>query len=144
MTPLLFPCQLSSKCDNRLFRIKFQMPKFGGYHFLEAFSHPIRCISRSRNPRISFLAWKRTTPAICARNASQSFGLDNGSLEFQHNSVHETKPSPSSKRVKLGQEKTSTTEQPDEECNSKAWTASQVFLVSFFFFLSLSLSLLTW
>ncbi|KAJ9153429.1 hypothetical protein P3X46_026870 [Hevea brasiliensis] len=107
--------QLSSKCDNRLFRIKFEMPGFGGYHFLQAFSHPIRCISRSR--RTSLLTWKRPTSA--------SYPL-NGSAEFQHNSVHEIKPSPSSKRVKLGQENTSAVERQDDECNLHAFTANQV------------------
>ncbi|KAJ9183056.1 hypothetical protein P3X46_006972 [Hevea brasiliensis] len=109
--------QLSSKCDNRLFCIKFEMPEFGGYHFLRTFSRPIRCISRSRNPRPSSLTWKRPTSA--------SYSL-NGSTEFKHNSVHEIKPSPSSKRVKLGQENTFAVERQDEECNSHAWTANQV------------------
>eukprot|EP00258_Populus_trichocarpa_P051276 XP_024467295.1 SH2 domain-containing protein A isoform X1 [Populus trichocarpa] len=117
--------QLSSKCDNRLFRIKLEIPKFSGYHFLEAFSHPIRCISRSRNPRTS-LTWKRPTSVAEPFNKSQSFGLYNGSIELQHNSIHEIRPSPSSKRIKLGQEKTSTMEKPDVECYSDAWTTNQV------------------
>ncbi|KAJ6753921.1 SIGNAL TRANSDUCER AND TRANSCRIPTION ACTIVATOR [Salix purpurea] len=66
--------QLSSKCDNRLFRIKLEIPKFSGYHFLEAFSHPIRCISRCRNPRTS-MTWKRPSSAPDPSNKSQSFGL---------------------------------------------------------------------
>ncbi|XP_073268460.1 SH2 domain-containing protein B isoform X2 [Populus alba] len=117
--------QLSSKCDNKLFRIKLKIPKFSGYHFLEAFSHPIRCISRSRNPRTS-LSWKRPTSVAEPFNKSQSFGLYNGSIELQHNSIHEIRPSPSSKRIKLGQEKTSTMEKPDVECYSDAWTTNQV------------------
>jgi hypothetical protein len=122
---LSFSYQLSSKCDNRLFRIKLEIPKFSGYHFLEAFSHPIRCISRSRNPRTS-LTWKRPTSVAEPFNKSQSFGLYNGSIELQHNSIHEIRPSPSSKRIKLGQEKTSTMEKPDVECYSDAWTTNQV------------------
>ncbi|XP_065861657.1 SH2 domain-containing protein B-like isoform X2 [Euphorbia lathyris] len=113
--------QLSSKCDNRLFRIKFEMPEFGGYHFLQAFSHPIRCISRSRNPRTSSLTWKRPTS-----DSHPLLGLDNGSAEFEHNFALESKPSSSSKRVKLRQENMSVVEQPDEECNSHAWSANQV------------------
>lgn len=109
--------QLSSKCDNRLFRIKFEMPEFGGFQFLQAFSHPIRCISRSRNPRTPFHTWKRPTSASCSLN---------GSSELKHNSVHAVKPNTSSKRVKMGQENKTTVEQPDEECNSHAWTANQV------------------
>ncbi|XP_034933531.1 SH2 domain-containing protein A isoform X2 [Populus alba] len=117
--------QLSSKCDNRLFRIKLEIPKFSGYHFLEAFSHPIRCISRSRNPRTS-LTWKRPTSAADPLNKYQSFGLCNGSLELQQNSIHKIRPSPSSKRIKLGKERTSATGQPDVACYSDTWTTNQV------------------
>uniref|UniRef100_A0A6N2KKE5 SH2 domain-containing protein n=1 Tax=Salix viminalis TaxID=40686 RepID=A0A6N2KKE5_SALVM len=117
--------QLSSKCENRLFCIKIEIPKFSGYHFLEAFSHPIRCISRSRNPRTS-VTWKRPTTVVEPFNKFQSFGLYNGSIELQHNSIHEIRPSPSSKRIKLGQEKTSAMEKPNVECYSDTWTTNQV------------------
>ncbi|WCJ32370.1 SH2 domain protein B [Euphorbia peplus] len=113
--------QLSSKCENRLFRIKFEMPEIGGYHFLWVFSHPIRCISRSRNPRASSVTWKRPTS-----DSHPVRGLDNGSAEFEHNFALDLKPSSSSKRVKLRQESMNVVEQPDEECNSHAWSASQV------------------
>lgn len=43
--------QLSSKCDNKLFRIKFSTLHMQRYSFLEAYSKPIRCISRSRTVR---------------------------------------------------------------------------------------------
>ena len=122
---LSFPCQLSSKCDNRLFRIKLEIPKFSGYHFLEAFSHPIRCISRCRNPRTS-MTWKRPTSAPDPSNKSQSFGLCNGSLELQHNSIHEIRAGPSSKRIKLGKERTSTLGQTEVSCYSDTWTTNQV------------------
>ncbi|ESQ27263.1 hypothetical protein EUTSA_v10018251mg [Eutrema salsugineum] len=39
--------QLSSKCDNRLFCIKFQIPNAKDYPFLQALTNPIRCISIS-------------------------------------------------------------------------------------------------
>ncbi|KAJ6292860.1 hypothetical protein OIU78_024938 [Salix suchowensis] len=117
--------QLSSKCENRLFCIKIEIPKFSGYHFLEAFSHPIRCISRSRNPRTS-LTWKRPTTAVEPFNKFQSIGLYNRSIELQHNSIHEIRPSPSSKRIKLGQEKTFVMEKPNVECYSDTWTTNQV------------------
>ncbi|XP_015580426.2 SH2 domain-containing protein A isoform X1 [Ricinus communis] len=117
--------QLSSKCDNRLFRIKFEMPEFRGHQFLDAFSHPIRCISRSRNPRSSSLTWKRSTSGGCSLNEFQSFGLDNESVEFPHNSVHEIKPTPASKRIKLEQQITSVLEKPEEECNSHASHGNQ-------------------
>jgi hypothetical protein len=118
------------------------MMKSGSYPFFEAFSPPIRCISRGRNTRVSSLTWKRSTSAIHPPNLSQSSGMDEGSLEIQHNSVHDARPCPSSKRVRSGHDKISaafkidpTVEQPDEECNSHAWTANQVLEV-FFFFLS--------
>lgn len=124
--------QLSSKCDNRLFRIRFHMPK-RSYPFFEAFSPPIRCISRGRNTRISSLTWKRSTSAVHPLNLSQISGIDDACMELQPNSVREGKPSPSSKRFRLGQDKISAAfkndlvlGQPDEECNSHAWTTNQV------------------
>ncbi|KAI3774920.1 hypothetical protein L1987_49483 [Smallanthus sonchifolius] len=94
--------QLSSKCDNRLFRIKFFIPKMEkGYPFFEAFSLSIRCISRNNNTRPSTLIWKRSTSAIHA--VSGTSWIDGGSIEPMSNIVHEAKPTPSSKRVKLGQ-----------------------------------------
>ncbi|KAA8526724.1 hypothetical protein F0562_009047 [Nyssa sinensis] len=124
--------QLSSKCDNRLFRIRFDIPKMGRYPFIEAFSRPIRCISRNRNTRISAQTWKKSTSAIHLLDGSPSSGLDDGSSELLHNIVREAKPSPSSKRVKLGQENLFATfkadvtlERVDEECNSHAWTANE-------------------
>jgi hypothetical protein len=47
-------------------------------------------------------------------------------LELQQNSIHKIKPSPSSKRIKLGQERTSATGQPDVACYSDTWTTNQV------------------
>ncbi|KAJ9537740.1 hypothetical protein OSB04_030473, partial [Centaurea solstitialis] len=94
--------QLSSKCDNRLFRIKFNIPKMGRrYPFLEVLSRSIRCISRNRNTRPSTLIWKRSTSAMHLGNGTS--WLDGVSVEPVHNVVHEAKPSPSSKRIKLGQ-----------------------------------------
>uniref|UniRef100_A0A0E0R2N6 SH2 domain-containing protein n=1 Tax=Oryza rufipogon TaxID=4529 RepID=A0A0E0R2N6_ORYRU len=43
--------QLSSKCDNKLFRIFFSTLGMKRYTFLEAYSKPIRCISRNRTSR---------------------------------------------------------------------------------------------
>lgn len=51
--------QLSSKCDNRLFRVCFDSPNTPHYPFLRAFSRPIRCVSRNRNHRIPAGAWKQ-------------------------------------------------------------------------------------
>ncbi|XAR56410.1 hypothetical protein NMG60_11036887 [Bertholletia excelsa] len=123
--------QLSSKCDNRLFQIKFDVPKMGRYPFFEALSSPIRCISRNRNTRTS-LTWKNSNSAIHVLGGSPSSGLDDGSSELLYNFVQEGKLSPSSKRVKLGQENSYAThradiimDRADEECNSRAWTTSE-------------------
>ncbi|KAK6946584.1 hypothetical protein RJ641_000057 [Dillenia turbinata] len=124
--------QLSSKCDNRLFQIKFDTPRTGRYPFLEAISRPIRCISRNRNSRTPPMAIKRSSLVINPLNRSQSFGLEDGFSDIQHNTVSEVKVSPLSKRVRVGQERSSTPcningilDQHDEECNSHAMTATQ-------------------
>ncbi|XVF18432.1 hypothetical protein REPUB_Repub11eG0021100 [Reevesia pubescens] len=117
--------KLSSKSDNRQFCIKFGIPKFEGYRFLEDFSPSIRCISRSRTPRTSTIIWKKTS-AVHPLNGSRSCGLDDVSYELKHNTVNEAKLSPTSKRVRLGEAKISTIDQLDEECNSLAWTTNQV------------------
>ncbi|CAI9286544.1 unnamed protein product [Lactuca saligna] len=92
--------QLSSKCDNKLFCIKFNIPKMGRYPFFEVFSCSIRCISRNRTTRPSTLIWKRSTTVMHSVNGT--FGPDGGSIEPMNNVVHEAKPSPPSKRIKLG------------------------------------------
>lgn len=51
--------QLSSKCDNRLFRVCFDSPSIPSYPFLRVFSRPIRCVSRNRNSRVPAAPWKR-------------------------------------------------------------------------------------
>ncbi|KAL1358089.1 SH2 domain-containing protein A isoform X2 [Arachis hypogaea] len=123
--------QLSSKCDNRLFLIKFCVPKLGNYPFFEALSRPIRCISRSRNTRLSTLVWKRS-PGLAKHNLIQSSGMDDASFEHQH-PVCEAKSNPLTKRFRFGHDKISVSvkadtnvEQPDEECNSHARTTNQV------------------
>ncbi|KAL0001483.1 hypothetical protein SO802_015264 [Lithocarpus litseifolius] len=125
--------QLSSKCDNRLFRIRFHMLKSGSYPFFEAFSPPIRCISRGRNARGSSLMWKRSSSTFHPVNMSQSSRVDEGSSELEHSSIYEARPYSSSKRVRSGHYKLSTTfetdpnlDRPDEECNSHPWTVNQV------------------
>lgn len=124
--------QLSSKCDNRLFRIRFDIPKMGRYPFFGTFFGPIRCVSRNRNTRASSLMWKKSNSGIHLLGASPSSGLDNGSLELLYNIVNEAKLNTSSKRMKLGQENPLATckvdltvDRTDEECNSRAWTADE-------------------
>ncbi|KAL2328274.1 hypothetical protein Fmac_021701 [Flemingia macrophylla] len=124
--------QLSSKCDNRLFLIRFCVPKLGNYPFLETYSRPIRCISRSRNTRLSTLVWKRSTSARNCPSLSQSSAMEDGSLELRH-SCHEAQANPLMKRFRLAQDNISvsvkvdpTLEQTDEECNSHVRTANLV------------------
>ncbi|KAF8391126.1 hypothetical protein HHK36_023427 [Tetracentron sinense] len=132
--------QLSSKCDNRLFRIRFDSQKMGRYPFLEAYSRPIRCISRNRNSRTSSMLWKKTT-AFHPLDGPQSLRVDDGSPETHHNNgnghfpvsnVCESIPSPPPKRVKVRQDKFSVMVQADpafershDECDSHALNANQ-------------------
>ncbi|KAE8668883.1 SH2 domain protein A, putative isoform 2 [Hibiscus syriacus] len=111
--------KLSSKCDNRQFCIKFGISKLEGYRFLEDFSPSIRCISRNRTPRTSTIIWKKIS-AVHPVNGSQTVGLDYISCEPKHNTVHEAKLSPTSKRVRLGEAKISKIDQHREEYNSIA------------------------
>ncbi|KAK4439081.1 SH2 domain-containing protein A [Sesamum alatum] len=92
--------QLSSKCDNRLFRIRFDIPKLGRFPFLETLSLPIRCVSRNR--RMASLTWKKSSNRTYYINGCGSPGPDDGPMELIPNIVREAKPSPSSKRIKLG------------------------------------------
>ncbi|XP_057461323.1 SH2 domain-containing protein A-like isoform X2 [Actinidia eriantha] len=124
--------QLSSKCDNRMFRIRFDIPKMGRYPFFEAFSNPIRCISRNRNTRTSPLMSKKLNSGIHLFSGSPSSGLDDGPTELLYNIVHEAKLNPPMKWVKLGRETSFATRKPDltmdrddKECNSHALTANE-------------------
>ncbi|KAH9779458.1 SH2 domain-containing protein B [Citrus sinensis] len=92
---------------------------------LEVLSYPIRCISRTRTIRTFSVPFKRTPAAIHPTNGSQSCGFDDGSLKIHHNTVLEAKPSPSSKRVRLEQEKISAMEQLDGECSPHPLTANK-------------------
>lgn len=95
--------QLSSKCDNKLFRIQFSILEMRRYPFLEACSKPIRCISRNRTIR-PLGSGKRVSSAtadeICLLNNGQGFvNADkvNGRLHSRGQSsvvcFHTSKPS---------------------------------------------------
>ncbi|XP_010274602.1 PREDICTED: uncharacterized protein LOC104609879 [Nelumbo nucifera] len=108
--------QLSSKCDSRLFRIRFDSPKTGDFPFLQAYSCPIRCISRNRNTRTSSMPLKKSISVGHPLDGPQSSGVDDGSIETQQNngeglfsvfSMREPKSSPPPKRIKVGSEKSS-------------------------------------
>ncbi|CAJ2656978.1 unnamed protein product [Trifolium pratense] len=125
--------QLSSKCDNRLFLIRFCVPKLGNYPFLQTNTRPIRCISRSRNTKLSTLVWKKSTYALQRLNLSQSSAIGDVSLEHV-NSGHVEKTNPLMKRFRVGFDKisvsvkadTPTSKQSGVECNSHVWPANQV------------------
>ncbi|KAK1362399.1 SH2 domain-containing protein [Heracleum sosnowskyi] len=124
--------QLSSKCDNKLFSISFGIPGLAKYPFFKTLSHPIRCISRNRNPHAFPSMWKHQTSPMHLLNGSQSFGMDQESSDIPHNTVCEEKQSPSSKRVKLAQEKTHAAfrvgispEQVNKNCNPPAWISNK-------------------
>ncbi|VFQ80761.1 unnamed protein product [Cuscuta campestris] len=125
--------QLSSKCNNRLFRVKFYIPKMGRYPFFEALSTPIRCVSRCRPVRSSSATWKKSPSSIHSLNRSQSPVLDGGASDVLYNIVHEAKQSPSSKRVKLGQDISLSLLKDEDDCmlkeaevesNSHVWTTT--------------------
>ncbi|OAY66879.1 hypothetical protein ACMD2_11743 [Ananas comosus] len=70
--------QLSSKSDNRLFRVRFHsLHNTQGYPFLETYSHPIRCISRNRSTR-PYGSGKRATSATLLLDELHSLKLNNG------------------------------------------------------------------
>ncbi|MCO5569515.1 hypothetical protein L7F22_023228 [Adiantum nelumboides] len=69
--------QLSSKCDNRLFRVCFDSLNPSNYPFLRVFSRPIRCVSRNRNSRVSAVPSKR--PQIASET---SWLPEESTLEF--------------------------------------------------------------
>ncbi|KAG6555974.1 hypothetical protein Mapa_001914 [Marchantia paleacea] len=64
--------QLSSKCDNRLFRVCFDSPSTPKYPFLRAFSRPIRCVSRNRNHRAPAAPYKRPHAAAFPQDGAIS------------------------------------------------------------------------
>ncbi|XXG75668.1 hypothetical protein AAC387_Pa08g0190 [Persea americana] len=128
--------QLSSKCENRLFRIQFCSPESQSYPFLEAYSRPIRCISRNRNSRTSSM-WKKTATTANQHDRPQSSGPDEGSPKVMYNNgdghseilTPHVKYSPPFKRVKVVHEKSPMRiyadgflEHLDHGCNSQSLT----------------------
>ncbi|KAH9627280.1 hypothetical protein KSS87_014148, partial [Heliosperma pusillum] len=122
----MYISQLSSKCENKLFRIKFDVPEIGNYPFFEAFTPPVRCISSTSNGgNMSTITWKKLPSGIHLFNGSSSPQYAVGHSELQSKAICETKPNPPSKRVKFGEDtpmentKADTTaKQHEEECNS--------------------------
>ncbi|KAK4398269.1 SH2 domain-containing protein A [Sesamum angolense] len=93
--------QLSSKCDNRLFRIR----------------------------RTASLTWKKSSNRTYYVNGCGSPSPDDGPMELMPSIVREAKPSPSSKRIKLGNDIqfpmfTEELKQANKGQDSHAWTSN--------------------
>ncbi|KAG6512135.1 hypothetical protein ZIOFF_030230 [Zingiber officinale] len=99
--------QLSSKCDNRLFRVCFHTSHSQRPPFFEAYSCPIRCISRNRTFKtVGFVKRSVPTTASEIQSLKSSDGLQairdvygNGHLKSSNQS--HSKFSPPSKRCKV-------------------------------------------
>ncbi|KAF3781128.1 hypothetical protein EJ110_NYTH22160 [Nymphaea thermarum] len=79
--------QLSSKCENRLFRVRFESSNEQRYPFLVVYSRPIRCVSRNRNAR-PLSVWRKPFPAAHLPDVPPSPGADEGSSEIQDGDEH--------------------------------------------------------
>ncbi|KAH9298411.1 hypothetical protein KI387_030093, partial [Taxus chinensis] len=108
--------QLSSKCDNRLFRVCFDLLHSMNYPFLRVFSRPIRCVSRNRNNRTPSVMGKKSTASSYQLDTACSPRIHEPTLESQqvngdrlvHGSIMQTsKIVPPLKRVRVGHEKLS-------------------------------------
>ena len=94
---VLFCLKHYSKCDNRLFCIKFEIPNKGSYPFLEAFTNQMRCISRTGGDSVTP---KRLSPLD--EGVPSSNGASDSSLSM--------------KRIKFGEEKI-----PESEVKSSSF-----------------------
>ncbi|XP_047979882.1 SH2 domain-containing protein B-like [Salvia hispanica] len=122
--------QLSSKCDNRLFQIMFDVPRLGKHPFLETLSLPFRCVSRSKGTKTASVTLRKSSSRSYYGNVCESSSPDDGSMQLITNTVREAKPSPSSKRIKLGQDVPfvmfkEEARQANKAHHSRAWTANQ-------------------
>ncbi|KAF9601152.1 hypothetical protein IFM89_017057 [Coptis chinensis] len=132
---------LSSKCENRLFRVRFDILKSRSYPFLEAYTKQIRCVSRTRNTRTSSVMGKKSSSAVSLLYEPQFTGFDDGSPEAQQSNgdgellksaIQGSNCSPPPKRVKVGAEKLSVRVQADptfghpyDKCNSNNSNTTQ-------------------
>ncbi|CAO2829515.1 unnamed protein product [Amaranthus hypochondriacus] len=123
--------RLSSECDNKLFRVKFNVLSMGCSPFLEAFTPPIRCIDKTSDTKKSTITWKKLPSGVHLVNGSSSPQFSVGHSELVQKAVCEAIPTPPLKRKKVGQDnslpvsKSEPSEQaPDEECSSYAAPAT--------------------
>lgn len=113
--------QLSSKCENRLIRIRLSIPKTRRYPFFETYSSQIRCISRNSTCTSSVMS-KKSTSATARLDESKLQVIDLDSSDNQHisgdehlldSTIKDSMHSPPPKRVRVGAEKSSVRVQAD-------------------------------
>ncbi|KAL0723692.1 hypothetical protein Bca4012_038291 [Brassica carinata] len=92
-----------SKCDKRLFCIKFEIPNKGSYPFLEAVTNQMRCISRTGGDSVT--PKRLNNPLV--EGVPPSDGASDRSLSM--------------KRIKLGEEKIPESEFEDGNGTSMEW-----------------------
>jgi hypothetical protein len=102
--------QLSSNSDDRLFWIKFGIRNAKDYPFLQAVSNPIRCISVSPEVQPVSVTPKRLT------NIDHLSSTESPDLLQNTSSV---------KRIRLGKESVSGSEESYQQCNSHPQTSRQ-------------------
>ena len=108
--------QLSSKSDNRLFRVHFDTTGTQKYPFLEAYSRPIRCISRNRTLRPSVIGRRPFSAPPLLNEIHPPGGSDrphvshdaDGGGPFRVSTRRELKCSPLLKRFKVDHDKSPT------------------------------------
>ena len=113
----------------------FYFPKTEAYPFLEAFSPPIRSISRNRNRRISSSSITRRRPTSTLNPMSQLSRPGTDFIEAGQDSSNKARSDILSKRLRLGPDgiserafgSYSMLESPEEECKSHAWPKTKVF-----------------
>ncbi|XP_065029568.1 SH2 domain-containing protein A-like isoform X1 [Musa acuminata AAA Group] len=109
--------QLSSKCDNRLFRVCFHPLHGQRYPFLEAYSCPIRCISRNRSNRTLGIGKRSLSTTVLldeihllkASDGLQAIRDVYGNGQLKASNQSDLKCSPQSKHFKV-EDNRSTTE----------------------------------
>ena len=109
----------------------FDVPRLGKHPFLETLSLPFRCVSRSKGTKTASVTLRKSSSRSYYGNVCESSSPDDGSMQLITNTVREAKPSPSSKRIKLGQDVPfvmfkEEARQANKAHHSRAWTANQV------------------
>lgn len=108
----------------------FNVPRLGKCPFLETLSLPIRCVSRSKTTRAASITLRKSSSKTSYGNGCESPSPDDGSMQLLTNIIREAKPSPSSKRIKLGQDMPfvmfKEEKRQADKVHSRAWNVNQV------------------